>query len=102
MINGFTNLLSCLDSYFDILNINSAEGSQIEIYKSVILENGAIVHATNKFHGRPWFSNIAIAMNDEELFDYSSDCGICYAQVILYHHNNLTNKLLRLIKFFII
>ncbi len=92
MVNGFTNLLSCLDSYLDILDINSAEGSQIEIYKSVVLENGAIVHATNKFHGRPWFSNIAIAMNDEELFEYTSDSGICYAQVILYHHNNLTNN----------
>ena len=63
MINGFTNLLTCLDSYLDILDINSAEGSEIEIYKSVTLENGAIAHATNKFHGRPWFSDIAIAMN---------------------------------------
>ena len=57
------------------------EGSQIQIYGSVILENGSILRATNKFHGQPCFSNIAIVMNNDELFDYASDGGICYAQV---------------------
>ena len=81
VVNGFTNFLSCLDLYLDIIDINSVEGSQIQIYGSVILENGSILRATNKFHGQPCFSNIAIVMNNDELFDYASDSGLCYAQV---------------------
>src|ERR1700752_4769739 len=80
MKKGFVNFLSCLDSYLDIFDINSAEDLKIKIYGSATLENVAILRITNKFYNQPWFSNVTITMNNEELFKYESDCGICYAQ----------------------
>ena len=102
MKKGFVNFLSCLDSYLDIFDINLAEGLEIKIYGSATLENGAILCATNKFHNQPWFSNVAITMNSEELFEYESDCGICYAQVISYYYNNFKTINYKLTKIFII
>jgi hypothetical protein len=81
MIKGFAKFLECLDLFFDMLEISSAEECQIKIFGSVTLNNGNILRATNKFHGKPWFSNIAIAMDSAELFEYKSDSGTCYAQV---------------------
>ena len=81
---GFSKFLNCLDLYLDqqidMANINE---SNISIYGSVTLENGAIIRATSSFHGKPWFSNISICMNSDELFDYTSNQGICYEQVII-------------------
>ena len=81
MRKGFNELESCLNKYFEISNITYTEKCKIRIFGSVTLKNGAILRAINEFHDRPWFSNVAIAMNDEELFEYQSDSGICYAQV---------------------
>jgi hypothetical protein len=82
MSKGFAKFIDCLDSYLELLNTTS-EGCRIKIYSSVTLKNGAILRAVNKFHDRPWFSNIAINMNIEELSDYLTDNGICYAQVYI-------------------
>src|SRR5437773_2081843 len=75
---GFSKFLNCLDLYLnqqiDIADINE---SNISIYGSVTLENGAIIRAISSFHSKPWFSNI-FHMNSDELFDYTSDQGICY------------------------
>lgn len=82
MKTGFNKFLSCLNLYLDQLDItNLDENNKINIYGSVTLENGAIMRATNKYHGRPWFSNVSVLMNSDELFDYTSDQGICYGQV---------------------
>ena len=54
----------------------------IKIYSSVTLENGSIIRATDNFYEKAWYSNVAVAMNSEELFEYLSDQGICYGQVI--------------------
>ncbi|RHZ87975.1 hypothetical protein Glove_27g77 [Diversispora epigaea] len=40
----------------------------------------------------PWFSNIAVNMNEEELSEYLSDKGICYAQTLLITEIRLPNK----------
>jgi hypothetical protein len=81
---GFSKFLNCLDLYLDqqidMTNINE---SNVSIYGSVTLKNGAIICATSSFHGKPWFSNISIRMNSDELFDYTSNQGICYGQVIV-------------------
>ena len=42
------------------------------------------MRATNSYHKRSWFSDISVRMNSEELFEYASDKGICYGQVIIY------------------
>jgi len=80
MTKGFANFIDLLDSYLKLLNTTS-EGCRIKIYSSITLKNGAILRAVNKFHNRPWFSNIAINMDIEELSNYQTDNGICYAQV---------------------
>lgn len=81
---GFTKFLDCLNLYLDELpNLTSVDGCKVIIYGSVTLENGAIVHATNKYYKKPWFSDISIWMHPDESFDYTSDQGICYGQVIV-------------------
>ena len=82
MSKGFAKFIDCLNSYLKLLNPTS-EGCRIKIYGSVTLKNGAILRAINHFHDRPWFSNIAINMDIEELSDYQTDNRICYAQVFL-------------------
>ncbi|RHZ58024.1 hypothetical protein Glove_379g18 [Diversispora epigaea] len=88
IIKGFAKFLKCLDSFFDMLDIISAENCRIKIFGSVTLKNINILRATNKFQNRPWFSNITIAIDDAELFEYQSDNGTCYAQV--YANYNIT------------
>ncbi|RHZ81979.1 hypothetical protein Glove_115g40 [Diversispora epigaea] len=83
MIKGLDHFIQSLDSYFDLLKISTAQGCHIKIYRSVTLENRAILRTINMFHKRLWFSNISVTMNDEELFEYQSDNGICYAQTLL-------------------
>ncbi|RHZ84571.1 hypothetical protein Glove_79g146 [Diversispora epigaea] len=46
----------------------------------------------DNFHDRPWFNNIAINMNIEELSNYQTDNGICYAQTLLITEIRLPNK----------
>jgi len=83
MKTGFTKFLDSLNSFLDLQpDITSVDESSVKIYGSVTLENGAIVRATNSYYSKPWFSNVSVRMNSEELFEYNSDDGICYGQVI--------------------
>ncbi|EXX59436.1 uncharacterized protein OCT59_000883 [Rhizophagus irregularis] len=70
---GFSKFLECLDLYLDLLNDPKIDNSQVKIFGSVTIENGTIVRATNSYHNKSWFSNVAISMNSEELEDYISD-----------------------------
>lgn len=88
MVAGFSNFSYCLSSYISQLgheiSENEIDESEVSIYGSVTLENGAIMRASNNYHGKPWFSNVSVRMNSDELFDYTSDQGgICYGQVII-------------------
>ena len=79
---GFARFIRCLDSYLDLLDGFTIIGKiRINVYGSVTLENGAIMRATNRYHNKAWFSNIAILMDSEESNDYISDKGLCYGQV---------------------
>ena len=82
--NGFKNLEKSLKIYLELLNL-SIESFSLTIFESITIENGAIICATNKYHNKPWFSDIVITMNSEELFDYTTDKGICYGQVIILY-----------------
>ncbi|GET50023.1 hypothetical protein GLOIN_2v1768859 [Rhizophagus irregularis DAOM 181602=DAOM 197198] len=90
MRSGFDNFLECLNLYMDHESI--ANESQVTIYRSVIIENGAIMRATNSYYGRPWYSNVSVRMNSDKLFDYASDQGICYGQVLLIAKIELKNQ----------
>jgi hypothetical protein len=82
MKTGFDKFLTCLDLYLELLeNPRIDDESRVNIYESVILENGAIMRAANNYHNRAWFSDVAVSMNSEESEDYMSDQGVCYGQV---------------------
>lgn len=89
MVTGFSNFSYCLNSYISQLESyeiseDEINESEVLIYGSVTLENGVIMRASNNYHGKPWFSNVSVRMNSDELFDYTSDQGgICYGQVII-------------------
>lgn len=84
MKTGFNNFLECLNSYLDLLSgVNSVEECKVNIYGTVTSENGAIIRATNSYHKKAWFSNVSVRMSSDELFEYKSDEGICYGQVII-------------------
>jgi len=82
---GFEKFLECLDVYLEIYYQNLSEHEEIDmifhIYGGVTLKFGSIMRATNKFHKKPIFSNIAVEMNTDEIFEYRSDNGVCFAQV---------------------
>ncbi|RHZ64230.1 hypothetical protein Glove_326g235 [Diversispora epigaea] len=84
---GFEKFLECLDVYLEIYYQNLSEHKKIDmifhIYGGVTLKFGSIMRATNKFHKKPIFSNIAVEMNADEIFEYTSDNGVCFAQVLL-------------------
>lgn len=82
MKTGFTKFLESLNLYLDQQHkITSAIECRVKIYGSVTLENLAIARANNKYYGKPWFSDVSVRMNIDELFEYASDKGICYGQV---------------------
>ncbi|RHZ49612.1 hypothetical protein Glove_519g55 [Diversispora epigaea] len=84
---GFEKFLKCLDTYLNFYNQKLSEHEEIDIkfriYSGVMLKYGAKMRANNKFHKRPIFSNIAVKMNPDEIFEYTSDNGVCFAQVLL-------------------
>jgi len=81
MKSGFFNFWKCLNLYMG--HEISKDESKVTIYGSVTIENGAIMYAVNNYYGKPLFSNVSIRMDSDELFDYNSDQGICYGQVII-------------------
>lgn len=82
MQTGFGQFINCLDEYLELLDDPMiTDECQIRIYGSVTLENGTIMRATNSYHDRAWFSDVAILMDSEESNEYISDQGICYGQV---------------------
>ena len=84
MKTGFTKFLDSLNLYLDQLSdLTSAAKSRVNIFGSVTLENGAIMRAINKYYNKPWFSDVSVCMSPDESFDYISDQGICYGQVIV-------------------
>ena len=91
MQSGFSKFLDCLDSYLDLFDdstITLNSETQINIYGSVTLENGAIIRASNNYHNKAQFSDIAITMDSDESSYYISDQGLCYGQVIHQQYIN--------------
>ena len=84
MKTGFTKFLDSLNVYLDQLpNISSVDESKVDIYGSVTLENGDIIRAINNYYNKSWFSDVSVHMDPDESFEYASDLGVCYGQVIV-------------------
>ncbi|RHZ82938.1 hypothetical protein Glove_102g62 [Diversispora epigaea] len=79
---GFEKFLECLDVYLDFYDQKLSEYEEIDIkfriYSDVMLKYDAKIRANNKFHKRPIFSNIAVKMNPDEIFEYTSDNSVCF------------------------
>ena len=78
---GFNEFSECLHLYLELLENPTTNEGRVKIYGSVTSSNGTIIRATSSYHGRPWFSNVAVLMNSEESDNYLSDQGVCYGQV---------------------
>ena len=85
-----------MDIYFSLIEQNNLNNSIVKIYSSVTIQNGLKIHATNSYYGKACYSNIAVAMNFEELSEYLSDQGICYGQVCLLAKIELEAKIFNL------
>jgi len=82
-IKGFEKLERCLNIYLETSN-SSIKNYLLMIFGSITIENGTIIRATSKYHNKPWFSNVSILMNSEELFEYTTDNGLCYGKVLYF------------------
>ena len=71
MKTAFRKFQECLDLYDIPVTINN--DVWIKIYVLVTLDNGTIVHVTNNFHNKEWFSEVAILINSEESNNYILD-----------------------------
>ncbi|KAF0490591.1 zn-finger domain-containing protein [Gigaspora margarita] len=82
--NEYHNLMKVMIFVLDNLNRDeSIQNKLLKLYEdwnniSVTLENGSIIRATDNFYGKAWYSNVAVAINPEELLEYLTYEGICY------------------------
>ena len=81
--SGLEHFLKYLEIYFSLTNQINLNNYIVKIYNSVTLKNRSIIRATDNFYRKFWYSNIAVAINFEELFDYLSNQETCYRQVFV-------------------
>ena len=93
---GLNNLLEYLDIYFGLIEQNNLNNSIVKIYSSVTIQNGLKIQATNSYYEKACYSNVAVAINFEELSEYLLDHGICYRQVYLLAKIELEAKIFNL------
>ena len=81
-IEGLSQLIPALDIFLDTTSQDSENNEEfrIIIYKSVCLKNGEIIHTSEEFHGKEWFSNVAISPAEDQE-QYMSDNGTWYGKV---------------------
>ena len=76
-VEGFQNLLSALDEFFEEEPISTLNDfNQIEMFSSASLESTDIIRATSSFHGKSIFSNVIVSSfeNEEEINWYGLVC----------------------------
>ena len=80
-IEALSQIIPALDIFLDTTSQNSENNEfRIIIYESVNLETGKIICISENFHGKKWFSNVAvIPAEDQE--QYMLDEGVWYEKV---------------------
>ena len=86
-----------MDIYFGLIEQNNLNNSIVKIYSLVTIQNGLKIHTTNSYYRKACYSNVAVAMNFEELSEYLSDQEICYRQVCLLAKIELKAKIFNII-----
>lgn len=80
-IEGLSQLILTLDTFLDTSSQDSeSDEFCIKIYDTVHLDNGQILRTTGEFHGKEWFSNVAITPAEDQ-YQYNSDEGAWYGKV---------------------
>lgn len=80
-IEGLSQIIPALDIFLDTTSQDSENDEfRIIIYESVRLENGEILRTSENFHGKEWFSNVAITPAEDQE-QYMSDKGAWYGKV---------------------
>jgi hypothetical protein len=80
-IEGLSQLILTLDTFLDTSSQDSeSDEFFIKIYDAVHLDNGQILRTTGEFHGKEWFSNIAVTPAEDQE-QYNSDEGAWYGKV---------------------
>ncbi|KAF0369742.1 zn-finger domain-containing protein [Gigaspora margarita] len=98
-IQGFEYLQICIEDFLsnikkDSLNLNI----QIEVFKNAKLKSEVIIRASPSYYKAPYYSNIAIKIDNEEQQIYINDNGYCYAKILLiirlmfYDSQNILQK----------
>ena len=78
---GLSQIIPALDIFLDTTSQDSENNEfRIIIYESVHLESGEIIRTSEKFHGKEWFSNVAVIPAEDQK-QYMSDEGAWYEQV---------------------
>src|SRR5271154_4475567 len=66
-IKGLFQIILALDIFLDTTSQDSENDEfRIIIYESVHLENGEIIRTSEKFHGKEWYSNVAITLAEDQ------------------------------------
>ncbi|RGB22705.1 hypothetical protein C1646_775667 [Rhizophagus diaphanus] len=74
-IEGLSQIISTLDTFLNTsLQDSESEEFYIKVYDVVHLDNGQILRTTEEFHGKEWFSNIAVTPAEDQK-QYNSDEG---------------------------
>jgi hypothetical protein len=76
-IEGFQNLLTGLDEFFEEEPISSLNDfNRMQVFSSASLESTDIIRAIASFHGSPMFSNVVVSgyENNEEINWYGLVC----------------------------
>ena len=81
-IEGLSQIILALDIFLDTSSQDSeSDEFCIKVYDAVHLENGQILRTTGEFHGKEWFSNVAVTPADDQVEQYNSDEGAWYGKV---------------------
>jgi len=77
------NLRTSLDIFMKNMSIISLneDSSFIQLYKSATLISTDIIRADPSYNNTPWFSDVAIFMDETADTNYNTDQGVCFGKV---------------------
>ena len=82
-LEGMENLRTSLDIFMKNMSIISLnkDSSFIQLYKSATLISTDIIRADPSYNNTPWFSDVAIFMDETADTNYNTDQGVCFGKV---------------------
>ena len=82
-IEGLSYIIPALDTFLDTSSQDSENDDfHIKVYDAVHLESGELLRTSGSFHGKEWFSDVAVTSAKDQCH-YRSDEGAWYGKVKL-------------------